>query len=71
MNIENSLRQYLDIQIDEYLRQAEDKPQLEEMMYSEVAIIKSCLDYCFVELTLGQLERIARVNKIHFAKNKE
>ena len=67
MNIENSLRQYLDIQIDQYLRTVEDHPELERMLYSEVAIIKSCLDYCFVELTLGQLERIAKVNKIHFS----
>lgn len=68
MNIENAMRVYLDIQIDEYLRTVPKKPEMEETLYKEVAIVKSCLDYCFIDLTLGQLDAIAKVNKIHFSK---
>lgn len=67
MNIENAMRTYLDIQIDEYLRTVPNKPELEDTLYTEVAIVKSCLDYCFIEMTMGQLDSIAKVNKIHFS----
>lgn len=66
MNIENAMRTYLDIQIDEYLRTVQNKPELEDTLYTEVTIVKGCLDYCFIELTMGQLDAIAKVNKIHF-----
>lgn len=66
MNIENAMRVYLDIQIEKYLRTVPKKPEMEETLYKEVAIVKSCLEYCFIEMTMGQLDAIAKVNKIHF-----
>lgn len=68
MTTENNLREYAETRMKMYIDMVERKSytwEEEKQFYDNLMEIMSCLDYCFVGLTINGLQTLTEVKNKH------
>lgn len=74
MTTENNLREYTETRMKMYIEMIKRKTytkEEEKQFYDNIMELMSCLDYCFVELSMNGLQTLTEVKNMHaIIKNK-
>ena len=68
MTTENNLREYAETRMKMYIEMVERKSytwEEEKKLYDNIMELVSCLDYCFVGLSMNGLQTLTKVKNKH------